>query len=356
MKPPYRVPSMQQIARIKPNGFKAISLFAGAGGSSLGYRISGFRMLWASEFIDAARDVYNANKAPYTIVDGRDIREVDPCEVVEKIDMKPGEVDLLDGSPPCSSFSAVGKKHKGWGESKKYSDKAQRTDDLFFEYVRFVRAIQPRVFVAENVSGLVKGAAKGYFIEILRELKACGYRVEARLLDAQWLGVPQQRQRLIFVGIREDLGRNPAFPTPLNYRYSMRDAFEGLEAPVEPETDISRYAIGDAYDWLTPGEWSDRYMSLGYRSLDEPSFAITARAASPSTAGIVHPTEKRKFSVGELKRLSSFPDDFVLSGSYEQQCERIGRAVPPLMAAAIAAAIRDQVLIPAITASRVILS
>ena len=158
MKPPYRVPSMQQIARIKPNGFKAISLFAGAGGSSLGYRLSGFRMLWASEFIDAARDVYNANKAPYTIVDGRDIRDVDPSEVVEKIDMKPGEVDLLDGSPPCSSFSAIGKKYKGWGKSKKYSDRAQRTDDLFFEYVRFVRAIQPKVFVAENVAGLVKGA------------------------------------------------------------------------------------------------------------------------------------------------------------------------------------------------------
>jgi DNA (cytosine-5)-methyltransferase 1 len=237
------------------------------------------------------------------------------------------------------------------GQNKKYSDRAQRTDDLFFEYVRFVRAIQPRVFVAENVAGLVKGAAKGYFLDILRELKACGYRVEARLLDAQWLGVPQQRERLIFVGVREDLGRNPAFPTPLSYRYSMREAFEGLQAPVEPETDISRYAIGDAYDWLTPGKWSDRFMSLGYRSLDEPSFAITARAASPSTAGIVHPTEKRKFSVGELRRLSSFPDDFVLSGSYEQQCERLGRAVPPLMAAAIATAIRDQVLIPAITAT-----
>jgi DNA (cytosine-5)-methyltransferase 1 len=305
-------------------------------------------MLWASEFIDAARDVYNANKAPYTIVDGRDIRDVDPSEVLEKIDMKPGELDLLDGSPPCASFSAVGKKDKGWGENKKYSDKVQRTDDLFFEYVRFVRAIQPRVFVAENVAGLVKGAAKGYFLDILRELKACGYRVEARLLDAQWLGVPQQRERLIFVGVREDLGRNPAFPTPLGYRYSMREAFEGLQAPVEPETDISRYAIGDAYDWLTPGKWSDRFMSLGYRSLDEPSFTVTAQARS-STAGIVHPEEKRKFSIGELKRICSFPDDFQLPVTYAQQYERLGRAVPPLMAAAIATAIRDQVLIPAIT-------
>ena len=100
----------------------------------------------------------------------------------------------------------------------------QRTDDLFFEYARLLKGLLPKCFVAENVSGLVKGVAKGYFLEILAALKGSGYRVEAGLLDAQWLGVPQTRQRLIFVGVREDLGLPPAFPRPLPYRYSVREA------------------------------------------------------------------------------------------------------------------------------------
>src|SRR5207248_5858022 len=125
-----------------------------------------------------------------------------------------GEVDVMEGSPPCASFSTAGKRQAGWGQVRPYSDTRQRTDDLFFEFARLVRGVRPKVFVAENVSGLVKGTAKGYFKEILRALKGCGYRVEARLLDAQWLGVPQVRQRIIFVGVREDLGVGPAFPKP----------------------------------------------------------------------------------------------------------------------------------------------
>ncbi len=112
---------------------------------------------------------------------------------------------MLDGSPPCASFSTAGKREEGWGKVKLYSDARQRTDDLFFEYARILKGLQPKVFVAENVAGLVRGTAKGYFKLILAELKDCGYRVEARLLDARWLGVPQMRERVIFVGVRNDL-------------------------------------------------------------------------------------------------------------------------------------------------------
>jgi hypothetical protein len=251
-KPPYRVPSMAEIATIEPNGFSVISTFAGCGGSSLGYRMAGFKVLWASEFVDAARTVYEANAAPGTIVDGRDIREVDPLAVLKTLGLKPGDLDVLDGSPPCASFSTAGKRDAHWGEAKKYSDKTQRTDDLFFEFVRFVRAMQPKVFVAENVSGLVKGVAKGYFLNILAAMKSCGYRVEARLLDAQWLGVPQARQRIIFVGVREDLGLAPAHPDPLPYRYSVREAIP----------------------WITSHRGNDSG-KVKWRSPDEPSGAIS---------------------------------------------------------------------------------
>jgi DNA (cytosine-5)-methyltransferase 1 len=377
-KPPYRVPLMSEIARIKPNGLKVISTFAGGGGSSLGYRMAGFKVLWASEFIDAARDVYQANAAPGTIVDGRDIREVDPVEIMRTVGIAPGELDILDGSPPCLSFSTAGKREAGWGEVKKYSDKAQRTDDLFFEFIRFVRAIRPKVFVAENVSGLVKGTAKGYFIEILREMKACGYRVNAQLLDAQWLGVPQQRQRIIFVGVRDDLGIEPVHPKPLPYRYSVRDAIGGLdgrvttkrtrrslddpptimthnrkgtqseiaiERSVERETDISSQAIGREYDKLNPGEQSEKYFSLVRTDENEPCPTVTA-AVNSGIATVTHPTEKRKFSIAELKRICAFPDDAVLTGTYAQQWERLGRAVPPVMMMYIAKEIRDKILLP----------
>lgn len=408
-KPPYRVPLMSEIAATPWNGFSAISFFSGAGGSSLGYRIAGFRMLYANEFVEAARETYQANAAPYTVLDGRDIRTVTPADVLQTIGLEPGELDLLDGSPPCSSFSTAGKREKGWGESKSYSDVEQRTDDLFLEFVRMVDGIRPKTFVAENVSGLVKGTAKGWFLRILAALKAAGggYRVEARLLDAQWLGVPQARQRLIFVGVRADLGLDPVFPAPLHYRYSIRDALPGLpiaavgsngkfgtegwqtadepaktigtsptsgngrvgpgdlmiyreqvgqkiahaeSVPENVGASLEGYAVGSEWEKLIPGAASEKFFSLVKPDADRPCPTVTAQGVGATSgapggvASVTHPFEKRKFTIAELKRISGFPDDVILTGSYPRQWERLGRAVPPAMMAYVAAAVRDGVL------------
>ncbi|MGE5611159.1 MAG: DNA cytosine methyltransferase [Bacillota bacterium] len=380
-RPLYRVPSMAEIAALPWNSYTVVSTFSGCGGSSLGYRMAGFRVLWCNEFIPAARDTYRANAAPYTIVDGRDIRTVQPEDILTATGLKAGELDLFDGSPPCCSFSMAGKRAKGWGKQRTYSDGVQqRTDDLLLECARLLKALQPKTFVAENVAGLVRGVAKGYFLDILKELKACGYKVSARVLDASWLGVPQARQRLIFVGVREDLGIEPVHPKPLPYLYTIRDALPGLAGigtakgvvpadrpcptilthgnrftqsertaidapPVEPETDISRFAIGKEWDKMgKPGTQSDKYFQLVRPALDQPCPTVTATAGCGSAAGVCHPTERRKFSIAELKRLCGFPDDFVLTGTYAQQWERLGRAVPPVMMMHIAAAIRDNIL------------
>lgn len=351
-KPPYRVPGMAEIAPVPPNGFAVVSTFSGCGGSCLGFKMAGFRVLWASEFVPAAQQTYKANH-PGVPLDTRDIRRVQPQEILAAVGRGPGEIDVLEGSPPCASFSTAGKRQAGWGRVRPYSDTKQRTDDLFFEFARLLKGLQPRAFVAENVSGLVKGVAKGCFKAILGELKGCGYRVEARLLDAQWLGVPQMRLRLIFVGVRNDLGLAPAFPRPLPYRYSVRDALPWLsarDAPgdgcplVEPEADIGRYAIGREWEKLRPGEQSERYLNLIRAHPDRPCNTLTAPAGLTSAATVVHPTEKRRFSIAELKRLCAFPDDFVLTGSYAQQWERLGRAVPPLMMFYVARTLRDEVL------------
>ncbi len=379
-KPPYRVPSMAEIAVIPWNGFNVVSTFSGCGGSCLGYRMAGFRVLWANEFVKAAQVTYRANH-PDSILDTRDIRSIRPSDILSATKLGVGDIDVFDGSPPCASFSTAGKREAGWGQAKKYSDTKQRTDDLFFEFARLVKGLRPKTFVAENVSGLVKGVAKGYFLDVLAALKACGYRVTAKLLDAQWLGVPQARQRLIFVGVRNDLGIEPAHPSPLSYRYSVRDAIPWIrrvavannvyaEAStvqastvqaltgrrmstsfatealgyVEAEADISRFAIGNEWDNLRPGGKSDKYINLVKPSIDRPCNTVTAPSGLHSAATVVHPIEKRRFSIAELKRICAFPDDFVLLGSYAQQWERLGRAVPPVMMRAIAEVIRDQIL------------
>src|SRR5206468_3776290 len=124
-KPPHRVPSMAEIAAAPWNGYQVISTFSGCGGSCLGYRMAGFRVRWASEFIPAAQETYKMNH-PDSILDLRDIREVQPQEILDAVGLQLGDLDLLDGSPPCASFSTAGKREAGWGKIKSYSDTKQR--------------------------------------------------------------------------------------------------------------------------------------------------------------------------------------------------------------------------------------
>lgn len=327
IKPPYKVPSMTEIASIPWNGFKAISTFSGCGGSSLGYKMAGFKVLWANEFIPAAQETYRANHLN-TILDTRDIRQVQAQDILDAIKMQPGELDLFDGSPPCASFSTAGKREAGWGKVKQYSDTKQRTDDLFFEYTRLLQGLQPKVFVAENVSGLVKGTAKGYFLEILAALKDCGYNVKAKLLDAQWLGVPQMRQRIIFVGVRNDLGIEPVHPKPAKYNYCVREIFPYIAA----------IRLGGS-----PNNWKSSTQAAGTFVQSDGARESTTAYLSSYMIRETNGTE-RKYSIKEMKCLSSFPDDFILTGDFGQQWERVARAVPPVMMFHIAATIRDEIL------------
>ncbi len=347
-KPPYRVPSMGEIRAIEPCGLVAASTFSGCGGSSLGYRMAGFSVRYANEFVEAARDTYAANQSSATFLDGRDIRTVTGAEILEYCG---GSVDLLDGSPPCSDFSTAGKREEGWGKIKTYSDTEQRVDDLFFEFVRLIREVQPRCFVAENVSGLVKGSAKGYFKRILAEMRASGYRVNAKVLNASWLGVPQSRERLIFVGVRDDQPFEPIHPRPLPFQYTIRDATADIAecGMTDPETgmriSIEDYAIHSSWKNLKPGKSpAGKHYTLTRCSPDRPAPTITATGGNVGSASTCHGEVPRKFSLLELRRLCSFPDDFALTGTYVRRWERLGRAVPPVMMSHITAGLRDALL------------
>lgn len=319
---------MGEIAKVPLNGRTMVSTFSGAGGACLGFRMAGYKVAWASEFVEAARDTYKANFGD-TYLDPRDIREVKPEEILEQIGMKRGEVDVLEGSPPCASFSLSGRREKNWGDVVKYSETKQRVDDLFFEFVRLVKGIKPKAFSAENVRGLVVGKAKGYFKEILSELKGCGYRTKAVVLDAQWLGVPQRRQRLFFQGIRKDFATDPRFPDPFPYRYNLDDAIGDLVS--------GRFDIG-VRDDVAAGEWQGSFRTPVLDSDPSPTvMAMGIGGVALHThrlrAGVEPP---RRLTIPELKRIMSFPDDFAVTGSYRQQWERMGRSVPPFMAKAVA--------------------
>ncbi len=357
---------MQEIREIKYNGFNVVSTFSGAGGSCTGYRMAGFKVLWANEFVPAAQDSYLANCEKDCYLDKRDIKDVQPEEILKQTGLSKGEIDIFDGSPPCQAFSMAGKRAKHWGKEKKYEHGAKQCNEqLFDEYIRLLRGLMPKIFIAENVSGLLKGVAKGMFLEILRGLKKSGYNVKCKLLDAQWLGVPQMRQRAIFIGVRNDLGLTPVYPKPLKYRYSVKDAISyiisipqvkagfgdqgqkpsnvphcnigtspdkgnGYARFVEIETSIKHTKAYQQYDQMKRGEHS--YQSKRVPKENQPYNTIDASSGiSGRVHNNLHHREKRKLTIAELKRICAFPDDFILTGSYSQQWERLGNSVPPVM-------------------------
>ena len=337
-RPPYQPElPMARLAEIPLCGLTAVSTFTGAGGGCLGLRWAGISVRAASEFVPAARETYQANW-PDCPVDARDIRTVTGAELLDLAGLAAGQVDLLEGSPPCASFSTAGSRSSGWGRVRAYSDTAQQTDDLFGEYARLLTEIRPRAFIAENVTGLTKGVAKGYFKEILAALRACGYTVEARLLNSEWLGVPQVRTRVFFVGVRADLDRPPAWPVPLRYRYGVVDALPHL--------------AGGQVHMPPRGKFAGRHLNLDDH---EPSATIAvskggarrqhqvAERAVDAGDGLV----RRTYTIAELRRICGFPDDYQLTGSFNQQWERLGRAVAPPVMRAVAVALRDHVLLPA---------
>lgn len=326
MKPAYRVPTMAEIEAIPANGLKVASLFAGIGGSSLGYRMAGYRVLWASELIAGAAAVYRMNH-PKTIVDERDIRMVKSEEILEKIGLQVGELDVLDGSPPCTSFSTVGQRERGWNKLVAYGSHMQRVDNLFYEYIRLVREMLPRMFIAENVAGLARGVSIGHFNQILCDLKACGYRVAVRLLNAQWLGLPQHRLRLFFIGVREDLAREPVFPAPSPYRYAVREVLPHI------------MRIEEA------GGYSNRVFYCSTKPIGAILASQNVRVEVINEDSPM--SRRRQMTIGELKLLSSLPEDFQLSGSNASQRKFIGNMVPPLMMRAVATAARS-ILSPAV--------
>lgn len=306
-----------------------ISTFAGCGGSSLGYKLAGFRELLAVEWDDNAVETFRLNFPDIPVYHG-DITKLSGAECMRLAGIKSGKLDVLDGSPPCQGFSTAGK--------RKYDDPR---NSLFKEYARLLAELQPRVFIMENVTGMVKGYMKQAYLTIIKTLRDCGYRCKGQIMNAMYFNVPQSRERVIIIGVRNNLGIEPSHPKPQTRPITVREAIgflpSGTPGSHEPQ-------VVAAWHKSKPGQ------SLREAVRDVGSFqSVRLDPDLPSPTQIKshlnwHYACPRKLTIEEAGILQSFPGKYQWAGSKTNMIERIGNSVPPNLMWAIAEHIRVNIL------------
>jgi DNA (cytosine-5)-methyltransferase 1 len=320
----------QHLAPREAGAPTVISTFAGCGGSSLGYSMAGYRELLAVEWDQNAVDTFRLNFPDVPVWHG-DIVKLSVDECLERAGIGVGELDVFDGSPPCQGFSTAGKR-----------EMADPRNQLFREYVRLLRGLQPKVFVMENVSGMVKGKMKLIFADILRELKASGYVVSARLMNAMYFNVPQSRQRMIFIGVREDLGVGASHPKGSATPVIASDVIIEQDADNVLTEHQLRY-----WHAIKPGQSGrhadGRNVWFNFIKMHPWEVAPTV-CKGAGNAKHCHWSYPGALNMGGYKKLASFPVPFQFAGSYSEMKSRIGNSVPPLFMRSIAAHIREHIL------------
>lgn len=286
-----------------------VSLFAGCGGSSLGYSMAGYDERLAVEWDDAAAETFRLNFPGVSLHHG-DIGSLPEADALRLAGLESGALDVLDGSPPCQGFSTAGKRNM--------DDSRNR---LFLEYIRLLNAFRPKMFIMENVSGMVRGKMKLAFVEILRELKGCGYLVSARVMDSMYFGVPQSRKRIIFVGARQDTNCAPTHPAPQTSPVGLADA-------VELSADAVRGGWGARQFGVVNRQFNNKF-----RGLSKP--CVTLEKTRPPILKLFG--REREMGLLECSLVGSFPPEFVWG---RDAYARIGNSVPPLFMRAIATHVR----------------
>lgn len=323
--------------------FNSIELFAGGGGLALGMSLAGFHHVLLNEFETAACKTLKINKPEWNVIEG-DVRHIDFTPLR-------GKIDFLSGGFPCQAFSYAGK-GAGFNDTR---------GTLFFELARAVKEIQPKVFMGENVKGLISHENGRTFETIKNTIAELGYTlVEPRVLRAIMYQVPQKRERLILIAIRNDIAQNVEFhwPTPYHEVLTLRDALyksviyendvpvsEGAQYPEKKKRVLAMVPQGG--DWRNlPEEVAKDYMGGSWLlgggktgmarrlSLDEPSLTLTCSPCQKQTERC-HPLETRPLSVREYARIQTFPDNWVFQGSMSDKYKQIGNAVPVNLAWAV---------------------
>ena len=329
--------NLTDLATVPKNGLTAFSCFHCGGGSTMGYKLAGFQMLGGVEIDPEMMAIYRANHKPKHsyLMSVQQFNELPLLSLPDELK----NLDLLDGSPPCSVFSTAGKREKKWGSEYHFREgqQKQRLDDLFMHFIHIGQRLQPKVIVAENVKGLILGNAKGYVKEIFAAFREAGYDTQLFLFNAARMGVPQARERTFFIARRRDLGWGKLemkFEEELQCSgVAMKGASLKGSRPITAETTL-------LWEKIKPGRHLGDAHPKGSRFSEFKINPLGAACTIVSGATFYHWDQPRTLSGAEFVRLQSFPSDYNFCKVKPQYV--CGMSVPPYMTQRVALEIGRQ--------------
>lgn len=316
------------------NGLKVFSCFACGGGSTMGYKLAGCEVIGCCEIDPKMNEIYVKNHHPKHnfLMDIRDFNAIPNEELPEEL----FDLDILDGSPPCTTFSISGDREDSWGKKKKFREgqKEQTLDDLSFIFIDTVKKLRPKVVVMENVEGLILGDAFDYVQRIYKQLSENGYKIHHWLLKGELMGIPQTRHRVFFVACREDIGIDPAhLKMDFNYEPVLYNEIkEGAGEELNHNTEI--------YRWLCKATPEDKRIGDTVSRCGEKEKLFNHRICWPdrvmqtiaSAGEILRGEEKTRVSVEDIIHAQTFPEDYEMPVmDFKNTVYLCGMSVPPVM-------------------------
>lgn len=333
--------NLTDLKQIHKNNYKVFSCFSCGGGSTMGYKLAGYNVIGNCEIDKKINEVYVENHKPkynYCI----------PIQEMNNLEDYPEELydlDILDGSPPCSTFSLAGEREKNWGKSKKFREgqACQVLDDLFFEFIKLAKKLRPKIIVAENVKGIIMGNAKGYVNLIIKELEKAGYRTQIFLLNSARMGVPQKRERVFFISTREDLDF-PKLQLEFNEKFITYGEIKDTEyKPINKDTMLYQRWLKRSRKDNSLCDTIERTEN-GKISSFNTQFVKDNRIPNTLASGSLFLRFDVPASISDrdIKLIQTFPQDYnFLNQNVQYIC---GMSVPPIMMKKIAEQIKIQLL------------
>jgi DNA (cytosine-5)-methyltransferase 1 len=337
--------TMADVYSTKKNGLKAASVFCCGGGSSIGYKLAGVDVVAGCDIDETAEWHYRKNLNP-SFFFGSGIKEI----IKKTPDCFYG-LDILDGSPPCSTFSMSGSREDSWGENKKFREgqHEQVLSDLFFDFIELAKKTQPKIIIAENVKGLILGNAKGYAKMIKKNLQDAGYTSQLFLLNAAFFGVPQKRERVFFICQRRDFYKKQIEIIPAGEPISCLEACADLQDLTAEETKatLPKKTALRFYDKTKKGSSfstvSEKGSYFNWIRLDDKKPSNTLASTALLSGTVYHWDKMRTLTTREIIRLGGFPDDYKFRSEKDLKY-LVGMSVPPKQTMNIARQIIAQCL------------